>query len=159
MHGQLTMIITQAWRFRDVSLLLAARCHLVDTSIRHAGHQLFALGTPCSAANLRAQDEAVLGRDELLLGQIRHVQIAIACNNGTKSGRLRHRVRYEGPERLTICAELKGGLCFSRNDGLDIVYCKAATGLGRDDEELLVGREGELRDADGERQFDLGGKG
>jgi hypothetical protein len=142
-----------------VCLFGAVWCHLVDTPICHASDELLALGAPCRAADLGAKYKAVLGGDKLLLGQIRHVQVAVAGDNGAECSGFGHRVGDEGPERLAVRAELKGRLCSSLDNRLNIVYRQTTTVFGRDDEELLVGRKGELRDAKGERKLGLGGKG
>lgn len=138
------MVVTQAWRLRYVCLFGAVWSHLVDASIRHSSDQLLALGAPCRAADLGAKHIAVLRGDKLLLGQIRHVQVAVAGDSRTERRGFGHRVGDEGPERLAVGAELKGRLCSSLDNRLNIVYRQTTTVFGRDDEKLLVGREGEL---------------
>ena len=138
------MVVTQAWGFRDVCLLGAVWRHLVDTSICHTSDQLLALGAPCRAADLGAKHKAVLSGDKLFLSQIRHVQVAVASDNRTERSGFGHRIGDKGTERLPVRTKLKGRLRSSLDNRLNIVYRQTPTVFGRDDEELLVGREGEL---------------
>lgn len=86
-------------------------------------------------------------RHESTLFEVRHQQITIRRHGSEQFGLFGGGIGCEGSERGAFGGDLEGGRGVALHDGSDIIDGESTTLLGRYDEIVLIGGEGDLGNA------------